>query len=284
MTQRNPTTDHGVHATALRLTQSLRSYIEAQYHIRNETLIRERRRLLEEPGAVSQVPFVESTPVYELGEPYANLRVPPVVERVLTRLAALDIGLYPRPYVHQATSLEAFFHRGADLIVATGTGSGKTESFLMPIIGQLAVEAESCPASAALPGVRALLLYPMNALVNDQLSRIRRLFGGVMHLKSYRRDVTCLCVSRVTPAAPRIPARAHRARDTDRIEPLFEEFYLPIISEPDKEAQLRAIGQLPEKDLVNFFGQALEAHACYPTRITTAAKLEQPLANTSRRP
>ena len=48
--------DHGVHATALRLTESLRSYIEAQYHIRNETLIRERRRLLEEPGAVSQVP------------------------------------------------------------------------------------------------------------------------------------------------------------------------------------------------------------------------------------
>ena len=109
MTDHSPPPDHGVHATALRLTQSLRSYIEAQYHIRNETLIRERRRLLEEPGAVSQVPFVKSTPVYELGQPYANLCVPPVVERVLTRLAALDIGLYSRPYVHQATSLEAFF-------------------------------------------------------------------------------------------------------------------------------------------------------------------------------
>src|ERR1700759_603194 len=105
------TPDHGVHATAQRLTESLRSYIEAQYHIRDESLIRERRRLLEEPGAVSQVPFVESTPVYELGEPYANLQVPPAVERTLNRLAGLDIGIYRRPYVHQATALEAFFER-----------------------------------------------------------------------------------------------------------------------------------------------------------------------------
>jgi ATP-dependent helicase YprA (DUF1998 family) len=217
MTDHPSPPDHGVHATALRLTESLRSYIEAQYHIRNETLIRERRRLLEEPGAVSQVPFVESTPVYELGEPYANLRVPPAVERVLTRLAALDIGLYPRPYVHQATSLEAFFNRGADLIVATGTGSGKTESFLMPIIGQVAVEAENRPASAALPGVRALLLYPMNALVNDQLSRIRRLFGGAhaSEIISAGRDLPVRFASYTGRTA--YPGPRTSGRDTDRI-------------------------------------------------------------------
>ena len=63
------TPDYGVHATARRLSESLRSYIEAQYHIRDESLIRERRRMLEEPGAVNQVPFVESTPIYELGRP-----------------------------------------------------------------------------------------------------------------------------------------------------------------------------------------------------------------------
>jgi ATP-dependent helicase YprA (DUF1998 family) len=258
MTDHSSPPDHGVHATVHRLTESLRSYIEAQYHIRNETLIRERRRLLEEPGAVSQVPFVESTPVYELGEPYANLQVPPAVERTLTRLAGLDIGIYPRPYVHQATALEAFFEREADLIVATGTGSGKTESFLMPIIGQLAVEAESRPASAALPGIRALLLYPMNALVNDQLSRIRRLFGGAQasEIISAGRDLPVRFASYTGRTA--YPGPRTSARDTDRIEPLFEEFYLPIIADPDKEAQLRAIGQLPEKDLTNFFGQALE--------------------------
>src|SRR6188472_886346 len=49
--------EHGVHLTIRRLTESLRSYIEAQYHIRNESLIRERRQLLEESGAVAQLPF-----------------------------------------------------------------------------------------------------------------------------------------------------------------------------------------------------------------------------------
>ena len=166
--------DKGVHATIARLGESLRSYIEAQYHVRNEALIKERRMLLEEEGAVAQVPFVESTPVYELGLPYRELRLPPVVSDALESLAEARVGLYSRPYVHQAQALESFF-AGKDLIVATGTGSGKTESFLMPVVGQLALEASQRPESAAMHGCRALLLYPMNALVNDQLARIRRL-------------------------------------------------------------------------------------------------------------
>jgi ATP-dependent helicase YprA (DUF1998 family) len=250
--------DHGVHTTARRLTESLRSYIEAQYHIRDESLIRERRCLLEESEAVSQVPFVESTPVYELGAPYADLDIPQSVKDVLTQLTELEVGLFPRPYVHQATALAAFFARERDLIVATGTGSGKTESFLMPIIGQIAVEAQSRPASAALPGMRALLLYPMNALVNDQLSRIRRLFGSARasEVISMRRELPVRFAS-YTGRTP-YPGPRTSARDTERIEPLFDEYYLPLVGDAAKEAQLRAIGQLPEKDLVNFFGKARE--------------------------
>ena len=58
----------------------------------------------------------------------------------------------------------------------TGTGSGKTESFLLPILGKFAREASECPQSFAQPAMRALLLYPMNALVNDQLGRLRAIF------------------------------------------------------------------------------------------------------------
>ena len=258
MTQGTPILDHGVHRTVFRLTESLRSYIEAQYHIRNESLIEERRLLLEEPGAVSQVPFVESTPVYELGAPYAALDLPQPVRDCLDQLAALSIGLYARPYVHQATALEAFFARGTDLIVASGTGSGKTESFLMPIIGQLAIEAARNIQSANTSGIRALLLYPMNALVNDQLSRIRRLFGSTRasEIISANRQLPIRFAS-YTGRTP-YPGPRSSARDTERIEPLFEDFYLPILANPKKEQQLRAIGQLPEKDLARFFGQQFE--------------------------
>src|SRR5579872_6345491 len=101
--------EYGVHSTASRLTESLRSYIEAQYHIRDESLIRERRLLLEDAGAVSQRPYVESTPVYELGQAYAQLNIPQVVKDVLSELAARKLGLFERPYIHQSTALEAFF-------------------------------------------------------------------------------------------------------------------------------------------------------------------------------
>jgi ATP-dependent helicase YprA (DUF1998 family) len=250
--------EHGVHSTASRLTESLRSYIEAQYHIRDESLIRERRLLLEDAGAVSQRPYVESTPVYELGQTYAQLNVPQVVKDVLSELAARKLGLFERPYIHQSTALEAFFTRSADLIVATGTGSGKTESFLMPIIGQLAMEASSRPQSASLPGCRALLLYPMNALVNDQLSRIRRLIGsdagsGVV---STGRTAPVRFAS-YTGRTPYPGARSAK-RDGERIGPLFDKFYLPIIADADKEGRLRAIGQLPEKDLRAFFDKSAE--------------------------
>lgn len=91
----------------------------------------------------------------------------------------MGLGLYPRPYEHQSQALTAFLgdEEAADLVIATGTGSGKTESFLMPVIGTLAIEGAERPDSASMPGCRAMLLYPMNALANDQLARIRRILG-----------------------------------------------------------------------------------------------------------
>jgi uncharacterized protein DUF1998/helicase-like protein len=114
------------------------------------------------------------------------------------------------------------------------------------------------PQSANLPGCRALLLYPMNALVNDQLSRIRRLFGTEQASKiiSKGRALPVRFAS-YTGRTP-YPGPRDARRDAERIEPLFESFYLPILSNPANEAQLRAIGQLPEKDLRRFYAKDLE--------------------------
>lgn len=82
---------------------------------------------------------------------------------------------FDRPlYQHQLTALDKVLH-GKNIIVSTGTGSGKTESFLYPILQNLASEYE---AGTLCPGVRALLIYPMNALANDQIERLRVLLNG----------------------------------------------------------------------------------------------------------
>ncbi|MDE0280786.1 MAG: DEAD/DEAH box helicase, partial [Gammaproteobacteria bacterium] len=250
--------DYGVHSTVSGLNENLRAYVEAQYHIRDEGLIRERRRLLEEPGTVAQLPYVESTPVYQLGNPYADLNVPAPVKQTLSALVELDVGIYRRPYVHQAKALEDFFTNGRDLIIATGTGSGKTESFLMPIIGKLAIESASCPASAELAGCRALLLYPMNALVNDQLSRVRKLFGSpqssTLISQGRSRPVNFGSYTGRTP----YPGPRTSSRDTQRIEPLFENHYLIFCDDDEKLGELQRIGQWPCKDLKTFYGKEFE--------------------------
>src|SRR5580704_11985099 len=126
-------TDIGVNQVAERIHTRLQRYLEAQYHIRDSGFIEERRLLLLEPGSISQRPFVEITPSYAVCDGFSELNVPGPVKELLSELLAWkpSIGVYP-PYKHQADALEAYFGAdgGSDLIVATGTGSGKTETFL----------------------------------------------------------------------------------------------------------------------------------------------------------
>lgn len=159
-----------------RFTAALRTYITSTYHISNPALVDLRDELLGREGAIAQRPYIESTARYSATRRYADLSIPHDVAAMLTRLGERGV-IFDPPYDHQASALEfALGTEYRDLVVTTGTGSGKTEAFLLPILGRLAAEATK--ASFATRAVRALLLYPMNALVNDQLGRLRVLFGG----------------------------------------------------------------------------------------------------------
>jgi ATP-dependent helicase YprA (DUF1998 family) len=245
----------GVHETAKSLAESLRQYIEAQYHIRDEGLVRERHALLQANETIAQIPYVEATQVYKVGVSYESLPIPKAAADALSKLSVMGLGLYPHPYEHQSQALTAFLGDNAeDLVVATGTGSGKTESFLMPIIGTLAVEGEERPDSAAMPGCRAMLLYPMNALVNDQLARIRRILGDpdAAGILAQRRKTPI----RFGSYTGRTPYSGRRSADRDErfIKPLFEHFYKKVEKVPAVQRDLARIGRWPSKDLNGFYG------------------------------
>ena len=76
-------------------------------------------------------------------------------------------------YAHQSKTLRMTAIDKQNAIIATGTGSGKTESFLMPIIDSLLKEKDEGTLDA---GIRAIVVYPMNALANDQLESFRDKF------------------------------------------------------------------------------------------------------------
>lgn len=163
------------------IRKRLLAYIESAYHLSDPHLVQLRRVLLEQPEVLCHAPFIESSARYRVGAPYNELNIPNEAAQLLTYLASEEGGqvVFPQPYQHQADALEAVLDEELrHTIVTTGTGSGKTETFLLPIVGRLACEAACTPDSFKTRAVRTLLLYPMNALVNDQLSRLRRLFGA----------------------------------------------------------------------------------------------------------
>ena len=123
-------------------------------------------------SAVSLVkgPFVESLPDFEKKESLQEMVRQGRLSAKWSALSDKPDGkkLYTRPlHKHQA---EAFAREGENYLVATGTGSGKTEAFLYPLLDDLLKEDD-----LSKPGVRAILIYPLNALANDQMHRIARL-------------------------------------------------------------------------------------------------------------
>ena len=82
-------------------------------------------------------------------------------------------------YKHQESSIRKL-GTGKNVVVSTGTGSGKTESLLVPILNSLMNERAN--SKKLTPGVRALLIYPMNALANDQISRLRSLLADYPYI------------------------------------------------------------------------------------------------------
>jgi ATP-dependent helicase YprA (DUF1998 family) len=253
-----------------RLRRQLTSYIESAYPLSDEILVKARRRLLNEAHnghLIAQEPFIETTPRYrEFPGNYYDLGLSDHIADLFSNLSQTNQHLakpeekktliYPGMYQHQAESFQQFLINKKDIIVATGTGSGKTECFMMPILGSLYDEAYSRPSSFAQPGVRVLVLYPMNALVNDQLSRLRLLFGDPSLTHQFhalgegkRHPLFGMYTGRTPYPGPRTTGK-----DKDRVSPLLE-YYTKIDAELLGELKRR--GRYPAKNLESFYAQEL---------------------------
>ena len=212
---------------------ALRGYIEATYHISAKSLIHRRKALLDKPGVIYQIPYLESTPRYETGESFSEMTglAPAALEAfnaVSQSQGELPKLIYDPPYMHQSEAVRGSLIDRRNLVIMTGTGSGKTESFLLPILGKLAREASGQPdAFARQPAMRALVLYPMNALVNDQLGRLRGLFGDprlISLFKGWARRPPRF--GRYTSRTPYAGVRTSQ-KDSAKFR-AFDEFYVDI--------------------------------------------------------
>lgn len=191
---------------ATAIEEAVLSYIDTAYWLRDRDLAGERRALLSEPGMLFQDPLIE--PVL----PYPNVRPAlDVCRAVGLDEAETDIllkGVFGdwagRDMLLREHQADALTLSMADKypVVTSGTGSGKTESFMLPVLARLLLEARSWNGASqpnawwdARPerwsptrteardaAIRAIVLYPMNALVEDQVSRLRRALRRIVSL------------------------------------------------------------------------------------------------------
>ena len=152
---------------AKQLEQGIGDYIKTTFPMTNEPF----------KGSVDNLLATKDS-VYH--EPYVAVRLP---FRVASEMPDCFESIHPEylPYVHQQKAFERLVgDDGRSTLVATGTGSGKTECFLYPIL-------EYCYKHRGERGIKALIIYPMNALASDQAKRIAEL---IYNSKELRGNVT----------------------------------------------------------------------------------------------
>lgn len=149
--------------------QRYRNYLRTSFFFKEPTLRASFEVALENEAELLKGPFPEPGRSFTRG-----MSAPQLAEECLggdcsgLRPALLDECLY----THQERAVRMAFAEGRNVVVATGTASGKTESFLYPVLFEL--YRQHLTGELAEPGVRALVLYPMNALANDQRDRLRK--------------------------------------------------------------------------------------------------------------
>lgn len=181
-----------------RLESIYRMYVESAFPLRYSALAAERRKLLEQTGVLAQPPLIEPIPTYKSSGKTLEQAAQDLPKQY-QGLAQLTAPLFPSErelYTHQWQALHESIVEGKDVVVTTGTSSGKTEAFMLPLFASIAADASTWtkPKDAGTKrewwrdkgewrsqwqhmtrpnAVRGLILYPLNALVEDQLRRLR---------------------------------------------------------------------------------------------------------------
>ncbi|BCW94145.1 MAG: DEAD/DEAH box helicase [Thermoanaerobaculum sp.] len=163
---------------ASQIEERYRRYLKTTFYFKNPELRGSFEQALNS-WPLSKGPYLEATPVFKRAQsPFTLFQSLLGFQPDEGFLKALQ-GDRPL-YQHQDEAIQKVF-QGHNIVVATGTGSGKTEAFLFPILLHLYQEFQKKQLG---PGVRALILYPMNALANDQRERLGEICKRLKEAKS----------------------------------------------------------------------------------------------------
>jgi len=264
-----------------RLDRIYQLYIKSAFPLRYRSLAEERDRRLDylsnqKNPILSIPPLVEPVPIY----PSSDMNLSAAANQLPSEyrgLADLAQPIFDDPsinlYKHQWDSLQATIANQKDIVVTTGTGSGKTECFLLPLLAQLAKESATWSANTQPPSnhrwwdktdnpigewvsqrsheprpkaIRALILYPLNALVEDQLRRLRKVLesDSVHNWLDNTRNGNRIAFGRYTGQTPisgiqKPPNLKRLAEELASLESQYDQVMQAIANDPSTDPDLR---------------------------------------------
>lgn len=164
-----------------------RDYLHSEFRAKDPGLRKSLEAELDKPLFLAQEPFFQAHRLFRKGKRWRDLPLDAKLARVMEERSKDE-----RAYLHQSAAIgELLSPSPRPVVVTTGTGSGKTEAFLLPVIQNALQYATRFKKN----GLTAILVYPMNALANDQELRINEYltasgFAGVVKVAKYDRGTT----------------------------------------------------------------------------------------------
>lgn len=149
-------------------------YLITAFPIADPELNKQFKRIVAHP--TSGLGYFAKGPYIHLNQPFQEGKNLDEIIRELKMHPGVKAGFpWERPHKHQEDAIRSILY-GYNTIITTGTGSGKTESFLLPIMDYCLKKRDENKKYPG--GVLAVIVYPMNALVNDQMKRLRTILAG----------------------------------------------------------------------------------------------------------
>lgn len=252
------------------LTDEYKRFLKTSFRFLDQELKEQFEKHLDTAAVVVKGPLVSLSREFTQGPPLKDLVNAKKADPSLLR-AHWPFG-DEALYLHQEKCLETG-RAGRCFIVTTGTGSGKTEAFLLPVIdGIIRAKRESRQ------GVQAVFVYPMNALANDQLERLRRLLRGTgldvsFGLYTGDSDAASKNLNEAPAESERLTRADIKRRPPDILLTNYKQLEFLLIRKEDRHLFTLSLRYLVLDELHSYRGALATEIACLLRRLKSHAGL-----------
>lgn len=253
------------------LTDQYRSFIRSSYRLADPKLRAQFEAHVNGADVLVKGPYVTLSRDFAPGPALADLLDQGVGHADLAKLnwpfgrASL--------FEHQATALRSV-ESNRNVVVKTGTGSGKTEAFLLPVLSGVLRMKER-----GVQGTKAILLYPMNALANDQLERLRSLIRDSdtrITFALYTGDSETVVRTLGEPVGGNELIRKEdiRRNPPDIILTNYKQLEFLLVRKADRELFTRALRYVVLDEIHSYRGALATEVACLLRRLKARCELQ----------